>query len=314
MSTPASPAPCRPATIGAYRLDFLPIGTYVVEVSSRGFKTARRSGIVLSVNDTARVDVVARASAASPRRSPSRARRADVNTTTAEISTDHRRRGDPEPAAGRPQRLLAAGSHARRAIQQQRRGLRLDRHQFAHPRLPGTAHADQRRRRRRHRLGELLPRRRHQHDRRCATPATSCRIRTPSRNSRSRPTATARSTAASPAASSTSSPSRARTSFTARSSSSCATGRSTPRTGAVAGTRRRCKRNQFGATLGGPLQRDKTFFFVSYSGLRQTTSTFLNTAIVPTALERTGDFSAVDDAADRSGDRADLRRATASSA
>ena len=51
------------------------------------------------------------------------------------------------------------------------------------------------------------------------------------------------------------------------------------------------KRNQFGATVGGPLRRDKTFFFGTYSGLRQTTSTFLNTAIVPTALERTGDFS-----------------------
>src|SRR4051794_3871333 len=35
------------------------------------------------------------------------------------------------------------------------------------------------------------------------------------------------------------------------------------------------KRNQFGVTLGGPIARDKTFFFASYSGLRQTTSTFL---------------------------------------
>src|SRR5262245_2720990 len=52
------------------------------------------------------------------------------------------------------------------------------------------------------------------------------------------------------------------------------------------------KRNQFGGTLGGPLQTDKTFFFTTYSGLRQTTQTFLNTAIVPTALERVGDFSA----------------------
>ena len=50
-------------------------------------------------------------------------------------------------------------------------------------------------------------------------------------------------------------------------------------------------RNQFGGTLGGPLAQNRTFFFASYSGLRQTTSTFLNTAIVPTALERTGDFS-----------------------
>ena len=52
------------------------------------------------------------------------------------------------------------------------------------------------------------------------------------------------------------------------------------------------RRNQFGGTLGGPIKRDKTFFFFSYSGLRQTTSTFLSGAIVPTALERAGDFSA----------------------
>ena len=52
------------------------------------------------------------------------------------------------------------------------------------------------------------------------------------------------------------------------------------------------KRNQFGGTLGGPLVHDKTFFFTTYSGLRQTTNTFLNTAIVPTAQERTGDFTA----------------------
>lgn len=50
------------------------------------------------------------------------------------------------------------------------------------------------------------------------------------------------------------------------------------------------KRNQFGGSLGGPLAKDRTFFFGSYSGLRQTTQTFLNNAIVPTAAERTGDF------------------------
>jgi hypothetical protein len=50
-------------------------------------------------------------------------------------------------------------------------------------------------------------------------------------------------------------------------------------------------RNQFGGTLGGPLAQNRTFFFASYSGLRQSTSTFLNTAIVPTPLERAGDFS-----------------------
>ena len=50
-------------------------------------------------------------------------------------------------------------------------------------------------------------------------------------------------------------------------------------------------RNQFGGTFGGPIQKDKTFFFFSYGGLRQIQSTFLNGAIVPTAAERNGNFS-----------------------
>ena len=41
---------------GAYRLEFLPIGNYTVEVMLSGFKTATRSGVVLNVNDTAKVD------------------------------------------------------------------------------------------------------------------------------------------------------------------------------------------------------------------------------------------------------------------
>jgi hypothetical protein len=50
-------------------------------------------------------------------------------------------------------------------------------------------------------------------------------------------------------------------------------------------------RNQFGAAFGGPIQKDKTFFFVSYSGLRQEGTYYRNSARVPTALERAGDFS-----------------------
>jgi hypothetical protein len=49
------------------------------------------------------------------------------------------------------------------------------------------------------------------------------------------------------------------------------------------------KRNNFGATVGGPIKHDKTFFFFDYEGTRQATlSTF--TAGVPSATERTGDF------------------------
>jgi hypothetical protein len=50
-------------------------------------------------------------------------------------------------------------------------------------------------------------------------------------------------------------------------------------------------RNQFGATLGGPIKRDKAFFFFSYGGLRQTSGQLLTGGIVPTALERLGDFT-----------------------
>jgi hypothetical protein len=50
-------------------------------------------------------------------------------------------------------------------------------------------------------------------------------------------------------------------------------------------------RNQFGGTLGGRIIPDRTFFFFSYAGLRQTTSSLMSGAVVPTALERAGNFS-----------------------
>jgi hypothetical protein len=52
------------------------------------------------------------------------------------------------------------------------------------------------------------------------------------------------------------------------------------------------KQNQFGATLGGPIVKDKTFFFGSYQGLRIDQGlTYLST--VPTDAMRNGDFSAI---------------------
>ena len=51
-------------------------------------------------------------------------------------------------------------------------------------------------------------------------------------------------------------------------------------------------RNQFGGTVGGPIKQDKAFFFFSYAGLRQVVGQLLSGAIVPTAAERLGDFTA----------------------
>lgn len=49
-------------------------------------------------------------------------------------------------------------------------------------------------------------------------------------------------------------------------------------------------RNQFGFTFGGPIRKDRTFFFTSYSGLRQKTSVQLSGAVLPTAEELSGNF------------------------
>ncbi|HTM50468.1 MAG TPA: carboxypeptidase-like regulatory domain-containing protein [Bryobacteraceae bacterium] len=48
--------------------------------------------------------------------------------------------------------------------------------------------------------------------------------------------------------------------------------------------------NVFGGTVGGPVRRDRTFYFVGYEGSRRGDGT-IRTLNVPSALERSGDFS-----------------------
>jgi hypothetical protein len=53
------------------------------------------------------------------------------------------------------------------------------------------------------------------------------------------------------------------------------------------------KQNQFGGSIGGPIIKDRLFFFGSYQGTRFRTASNGQNAQVPTAPERTGDFSDV---------------------
>ncbi len=56
-------------------------------------------------------------------------------------------------------------------------------------------------------------------------------------------------------------------------------------------TRGAFKQNQFGGTIGGPILRDKLFFFGDYQGTRQTIGVSTGLILVPSAAERTGNFT-----------------------
>src|SRR5437588_1098040 len=51
------------------------------------------------------------------------------------------------------------------------------------------------------------------------------------------------------------------------------------------------RQNQFGGTLGGPIKRDKVFFFGDYQGTRTTQGIDTGLITVPTFAQRSGDFS-----------------------
>lgn len=62
------------------------------------------------------------------------------------------------------------------------------------------------------------------------------------------------------------------------------------------------KQNQFGGTLGGPVRKDRTFFFGSYEGRRIREGVSSGSVFLPTAAEVGGDFSAAGTASPFSGD------------
>src|ERR1043166_6941495 len=71
---------------GTYRIEFLPVGKYTIDVTLAGFKRANVSDIVLEVNDTKRVDVSLSVGQISESVTISDTTTPAVNTSTSEIA------------------------------------------------------------------------------------------------------------------------------------------------------------------------------------------------------------------------------------
>ncbi len=276
--------------VGAYRLEFLPIGRYVVEVSLSGFKTAVRSGIVLNVNDTARVDAALSLGGVSETVNVESAPTA-INTTTSEISrtidavaiqslpiVDRNVYSllDLTPGVQSNNNGVASASAATSSLvlgyPEQRTLINggadggtgsVNYYLDGGINMTGLRNT-----------GNILPN---------PDAIQEFKVQTNSYNAEYGRFASGVINVITKAGTN------------AYNGSAFEYLRDESLNAKDWGSlldKPPLNRNQYGGTLGGPIARNKTFFFGSYSGLRQTTSTFLNTAIVPTAAERTGTFSA----------------------
>ena len=265
---------------GAYEVRYLVPGEYTVEVRAPGFRSERRTGIVIQIGQQARIDFslqlgevqqTVEVVGAAPLLQTENATLGEVVGTERMVNLPLNGRSFTQLAALTPgvrvadpsqytsttdgSRIVANG--ARRHLDAGQPGWR---HHGGEPQQ----------------LREPLPVR-----------------STPCRSSRCRAAIIRPSTAATPAPTSTCSFAPAPTSFTAAFSNSSAT---------TIWTRARffrpeplpkdvLRRNQFGAVVSGPIRRDRTFFMVGYEGVRSAKDT-PGTNIVFTPAMRRGDFTA----------------------
>ena len=258
---------------GQYSLPLMPVGKYKVDVALDGFKNFSQTGIV------------ARSRPQRAYRRHDRARQCHRNRLGRRrraAGRDHDRvavaRGQPErsaePAAGQSRPVFAAEHHRRRHEQ---RCLEL-------ARRPGTDHDDQRIAEGADRHRQLPARRRQQHRR----PARHRQSRAESRGDpgiprhhqqlrrRVRPLPRRRRRRGDQVGDQPV-PRRGVRVLPQRSAEREALGAA----GHAPPTKDPLDRNQYGAAFGGRITRDKTFFFTSYSGLRQDETYYRNTAVVP---------------------------------